>query len=183
MGRLDTVAAAKVRPRRGVSFIEVMAAMGVMAMGIAAISSLVLATSSQNRRTLAQAQAEAVAQRELERIVALGCNNGTSDTAFCDNIRALDRSGYDVAWGTSTALGSSPTAGTRLYHVDVDVDGPGDCNGTPCFEGNETGAPILSRALVPGQPAPHILNVRITVSWLERERPRQAVALQTRVAP
>jgi type II secretory pathway pseudopilin PulG len=183
VGRLDTVAAAQVRPRRGVTFIEVMASMGVMAMGIAAISSLVLASSAQNRRTLAQAQAEAVAQRELERIVALGCTNGTSDTSFCDNIRALDRTGYDVSWGATTQLGSAPSAATRLYHVDIDVDGPGNCNGGPCFEGNETGAPLLSRPLVPGQPPPHILNVRITVSWLERERPRQAVALQTRVAP
>jgi len=183
VGRLDSVATAKVRPRRGVSFIEVLAAMGVMAMGIAAISSLVLATSAQNRRSLAQAQAEAVAQRELERIVALGCTNGSSDTAFCDNIRSLDRTGYDVSWGAATQIGTSPTTATRVYHVDVDVDGAGNCNGGPCFEGNETGAPLLGRTLVPGQPPPHILNVRITVSWLERERPRQAVALQTRVAP
>jgi type II secretory pathway pseudopilin PulG len=183
VGRLDTVAAAQVKPRRGVTFIEVMASMGVMAMGIAAISSLVLASTSQNRRTLAQAQAEAVAQRELERIVALGCSNGTSDTAFCDNIRALDRTGYQVAWGAASQIGSSPSNSTRQYRVDIDVDGPGLCNGAPCFEGSETGAPLLSRQLVPGQPAPRVLNVRVIVSWVERERPRQAVVLQTRVAP
>jgi hypothetical protein len=88
-----------------------------------------------------------------------------------------------VAWGVSTQMGSSPTTGTRVYHVDVDVDGFGNCNGGSCFEGNETGAPVLARTLVPGQPPAHILNVRVTVSWLERDRPRQAVALQTRVAP
>jgi type II secretory pathway pseudopilin PulG len=172
-----------VRARRGASFIEVMAAMGVMCMGIAAIGSLVLATVGQNRRTLAQAQAEAVAQRELERILALGCTNGSSDTAFCDNVRSLDRTGYDVAWGVSSLPGAPPVPGARTYHVDVDVDGPGNCNGGTCYEGNETGAPLLTRALVPGQPAPRLLNVRVTVSWTERDRPRQAVALQTRVAP
>src|SRR5262249_42691350 len=149
----------------------------------AAISSLVLASTTQNRRTFAQAQAEAVAQRELERIVALGCTNGGSDTAFCDNIRALDRSGYDVAWGVSGQLGTAASSATRVYRVDIDVDGPGMCNGAPCFEGSETGAPMLSRNLVPGQPTPRILNVRVVVSWVERERTRQAVVLQTRVAP
>lgn len=171
------------RSRRGATLIEVIAAMGVMAMGIAAVSSLVLSATAQNRRTLAMAQAEAVAQRELERVLALGCTNGTSDTIFCDNVRALDRTGYDVSWGVSTLPGTATTASTRTYHVDIDVDGPGNCNGDPCFEGNETGAPLLARALVPGQPAPHVLNVRVTVSWTERDRPRQAVALQTRVAP
>ncbi len=159
-------------------------AMGVMAMGIAAVGSLVLSATTQNRRTLATAQAEAIAQRELERVLALGCNNPTSDTAFCDNVRALDRTGYVVTWGATSMLGSAPTAATRSYRVDIDVDGPGNCNGgNPCFEGNETGAPLLARPLVPGQPAPHLLNVRVTVSWLERERARQSVALQTRVAP
>ena len=183
MGRVDTVTAPKVRLRRGASFIEVMAAMGVMCMGIAAISSLVLATTSQNRRTLAQAQAEAVAQRELERIISLGCTNGSSDTAFCDNIRSLDRTQYDVAWGAAALPGTAVNLSTRQYHVNIDVDGPGNCNGAPCFEGSETGAPILARTMVPGQPPPHVLNVRVTVSWLEANRPRQAVALQTRVAP
>ena len=183
MGRVDTVAAPEVKGPRGASFIEVMAAMGVMAMGIAAIGSLVLATTAQNRRTLSQAQAEAVAQRELERVLALGCTNGSSDTAFCDNVRALDRTGYDVAWGVSTLPGVAPLPSTRVYHVDIDVDGPGNCNGGPCFEGSETGAPLLARPLVPGQPAPHVLNVRVTVSWNEQSRTRQAVALQTRVAP
>lgn len=171
------------RSRRGTTLIEVMAAMGVMAVGIAAIGSLVLAATSQNRRTLAMAQAEAVAQRELERVLALGCTNGNSDTAFCDNVRALDRTGYDVAWGASALPGVAPDPATRTYHVDLDVDGPGDCNGGPCFEGSETGAPLLARALVPGQGPPRVLNVRVTVSWLERDRPRQAVALQTRVSP
>ena len=183
MGRLDTVAATQVKPRRGASFIEVMASMGVMAMGIAAISSLVLASTAQNRRTFSQAQAEAVAQRELERILALGCTNGGSDTSFCDNIRALDRTGYQVAWGVSGQLGIAPSSATRQYRVDIDVDGPGLCNGAPCFEGSETGAPLLSRQLVPGQPAPRVLNVRVIVSWVERERATQAVVLQTRVAP
>jgi len=183
VGRVDTVAAPQVSSRRGTTLIEVMAAMGVMAVGIAAIGSLVLAATSQNRRTLAMAQAEAVAQRELERVLALGCTNGASDTAFCDNVRALDRTGYDVAWGVSALPGTAPDPATRTYHVDLDVDAPGDCNGSPCFEGSETGAPLLARALVPGQGPPRLLNVRVTVSWVERDRPRQAVALQTRVAP
>ena len=185
MGRLATVPAAQVKPPRGTTLLEVAAAMGVLAMGIAAVGSLVLVAKGQNRRTLAMAQAEAVAQRELERIEALGCSNGNSDTIFCDNVRALDRTGYDVQWTVSgpPTVGGAPVRGTRTYHVDVDVDGPGNCNGQPCFEGNETGAPLLGRILVPGQPAPHILNVRVTVSWTENDRPRQAVALQTRVGP
>lgn len=170
------------RPR-GTTLIEVLAAMGVMAMGIAAIGSLVLVGTGQNRRTLAMAQAEAIAQQELERILAQGCSNGNSDTAFCDNVRALDRTGYDLSWSVATQPTPGVTAGSRTYHVDRDVDGPGACNGAPCFEGNETGAPLLTRPLVPGQPAPRVLNVRVTVSWTEHDRPRQAVVLQTRVAP
>ena len=119
--------------------------MGILAMGIAAVGSLVLVAKGQNRRTLSMAQAEAV--------------------------------------GVPPTGGGAPVGGTRSYHVDVDVDGPGSCNGQPCFEGSETGAPLLGRTLVPGQPAPHILNVRVTVSWTEQARPRQAVALQTRVGP
>jgi len=172
-----------VTARRGTTLIEVTATMGILAMGIAALGSLVLVSSNQNRRTFANAQAEAVAQRELERILALGCSNGGSDTNFCDNVRALDRTGYDLSWSAAALPGATTTAGTRTYHLDIDVDGPGTCNGAPCFEGNETGAPLLTRALVPGQPAPRILNVRVTVSWLEPNRPRQAVVLQTRVAP
>jgi len=183
VGRLASIAAAPLRARRGTTLIEVVAAMGVMAMGIAAIGSLVLVATGQNRRSLAMAQAEAVAQRELEHVLALGCTNGSSDTIYCDNVRALDRTGYDVTWGASVLPGQSSAAATRTYHVDIDVDGPGNCNGAPCFEGSETGAPLLARTLVPGQPAPHVLNVRVTVSWTERDRPRQAVALQTRVAP
>jgi len=157
--------------------------MAIVAMGIAAMGSLVVASTSQNRRTFANAQAEAIAQRELERILALGCTNGNSDTNFCDNVRSLDRTGYDVAWSVAATLGTSVAPSTRKYHVDIDVDGPGLCNGNPCFEGDETGAPILARPLVPGQPAPRLLNVRVTVSWTEKDRPRQAVVLQTRVAP
>jgi type II secretory pathway pseudopilin PulG len=174
-----------VKRPRGATLLEVAAAMGVLAMGIAAVGSLVLVAKGQNRRTLSMAQAEAVAQRELEHIEALGCNNASSDTAFCDNVRALDRTGYDVQWTLSGAptVGGTAVGPVRTYHVDIDVDGPGNCNGVPCFEGAETGAPLLGRTLVPGQPAPHVLNVRVTVSWAEPNRPRQAVALQTRVAP
>lgn len=183
MGRLVTVTAPQVTARRGTTLIEVAVTMGIVAMGIAAITSLVLVSSTQNRRTNANAQAEAIAQRELERILALGCTNGSSDTNFCDNVRSLDRTGYDVAWSAAALPGTAVTASTRSYHLDVDVDGPGNCNGAPCFEGNETGAPVLARTLVPGQPTPRLLNVRVTVSWTERDRPRQAVVLQTRVAP
>jgi len=174
----------KQRPR-GATLLEVAAAMGVLAMGIAAVGSLVLVAKGQNRRTLSMAQAEAVAQRELERIEALGCANGSSDTIFCDNVRALDRTGYDVVWASSgqPTVGGTAVGAVRTYHVDIDVDGPGDCNGAPCFEGAETGAPLLGRTLVPGQGIPRILNVRVTVSWAEKDRPRMAVALQTRVGP
>lgn len=158
--------------------------MAIVAMGIAAMGSLVIASASQNRRTFANAQAEAIAQQELERVLALGCTNGSSDTDFCDNVRQLDRTGYDVAWSVAALPGTNAAGSARKYHVDIDVDGSGNCNGAnACFEGSETGAPLLTRTLVPGQPAPRILNVRVTVSWSERERPRQAVVLQTRVAP
>lgn len=171
--------------RRGVTLVEVAVSMAVLAMGIAAVGSLVLVANGQNRRTLAMSQAEAIAQRELERILALGCTNGGSDTIFCDNVRALDRSVYNVPWAAAGNPNLSGTAapGVRNFHVEVDVDGPGNCNAVSCFEGSETGAPVLARALVPGQPLPHILNVRVTVSWTEPERPRQVVALQTRVTP
>jgi len=106
VGRLVTVKAPQVTTRRGTTLIEVAATMGILAMGIAAIGSLVLVSSTQNRRTNANAQAEAIAQRELERILALGCSNGNSDTNFCDNVRALDRTGYDLAWSAAALPGA-----------------------------------------------------------------------------
>ena len=184
MGRLDTVTAPQVRPRAGTTLIEVMAAMGIMAMGIAAIGSLVLATTNQNRRTLAQAQAEAVAQRELERIVALGCTNGTPTPRFCDNVRSLDRTGYDVAWGASTA----PRAARHRRHPRLPR---GRRRGRA---GQLQRGPVL-RGKRDRRAAPHprpgsgsaggAAPERAGHRQLDRARnqPRQAVALQTRVAP
>ncbi len=170
---------------RGSTLLEVAVAMAVLAVGIAAVGTLVVASTGQNRRTLGTAQAELVAARELERIVALGCTNPASDTQFCDNLRALDNSAYDVFWsaGGAQTLAAVPNATQRTYHVQVDVDGTGVCGATNCFEGVETGFPRLNRTLVAGQAAARLLNVRVSVSWTDPSRPRQVVALQTRVAP
>ncbi|MBZ4415267.1 hypothetical protein K8638_02080 [Myxococcus sp. RHST-1-4] len=153
-----------------------MATMAVVVFGILGISLVVLASSKQNRRNLIHAQAGLIAEQELERIVSMRCA-APPPAAPCANVAALDDTTRTVWWSSNgTPREVAPGAGDpeRLrYEVAVDVDPP--------FEGQETGSPVLNR-LVAGQPLSSVVNVRVTVSWLDADLGRRAVALQTRMA-
>ena len=154
--------------RRGITLVESMATMAILAFGLAAVGMTVSGTAKLNRRNLMQAQALVVAERELERVTELGCD-GLVELDPCANLKALNGAVLaPVFWSANgrveAAAGTSPSR-TR-FDVALDVDPP--------FEGAETGAPRLSG---------NVVNVRVIVSWDERDRPKQAVALQTRVAP
>lgn len=160
---------------RGVTLIEGLISMVVAAVGVSGVAGLVIASSTIVRRTQARTQATELAQRELERIVALGCN--PDPAAWCNNITALDGRTTTVWAGVDSVLAEAApaNASSRAYRIDVDVDPP--------YEGAERGVPVIERALDGASARGSVVNVRVTVSWLEGNRPRQAAALQTRMAP
>ncbi len=170
---------------RGMSLVETLVALAVAAIGLTGLAALVLASSTVVKRNFAITQAQAVAQRELERIVALGCNDN------CANIKQLDGNTRNLYWSASGDLTeTAPATGASNpikmeFHVAVDVDPP--------YEGTERGVPRLDRPLdgtdsVVGSATGSMVNVRVTVSWAdtvgrEAGRTRQVFAMQTRMAP
>lgn len=165
------------RTRRGVTLLEAMATMTVVVFGILGVALAVLASARQNRRNLIQAQAGLIAEQELERISAMKCVT-PAPARPCANIEALDRQTRPVWWSSNgTPRDVIPGAGdpVRLkYDVAVDVDPP--------MEGEERGSPQLVR-VVASQTLLNVVNVRVTVSWLDADAGRRAVALQTRMSP
>ncbi len=162
---------------RGVTLLEVMATMVVLLVGIAATMVLVTQINRSNRRTLTAAQAQHIAERELEDIIAMGCTLEPP----CGNL--VDNRRYDV-WQTAAGelRQSDPGAGVvaRKYEVAVDVDSAVIPN---TIESGSVGAPDVTRVLAAGQQG-NVANVRVSVSWQEPERTgRQVVVLQTRMAP
>ncbi|NOK37622.1 prepilin-type N-terminal cleavage/methylation domain-containing protein [Corallococcus exercitus] len=168
----------KSRAARGVTLLEVMATMAVMLLGVAAAMTVVSQTTRTNRRTLTANQAQVIAERELESILARGCE-GTKD---CSNLDNYSFTVYQTSEGVLRT--TAPTAAglvARAYTVDVDVDNsakPGTA------EGSKWGEPSINRVLA-GVSKGTLLNVRVTVSWTEPSvrAGRQAVVLQTRLAP
>lgn len=161
----------RARLQRGITLIETMATMAILTVGLLAVSLTVLQTVKSNRRSLSQAQASVLAERELESIVAMGCRASALANA-CANITALDGTErgpfYWTADGAMTDV--EPTEPARQYQVLVDVDPPA--------EDGETGAPAFDGV------SPNIINVRVTVRWQEANEDQfEAVALQTRMAP
>ena len=168
---------------RGMSLVETLVALAVSAVGMTGVAALVMASSTVVKRNYAITQAQAVAQRELERIVALGCN----DT--CSNIKQLDGNARSLYWNATGELTDTPPAVGPTnpvkteFRVSVDVDPP--------YEGSERGIPRLDRPLdgtngVVGTKAGGMVNVRVNVSWVDaagRNRPRQVAVMQTRMAP
>jgi hypothetical protein len=162
---------------RGVTFIEAMMSMVVAAIGVSGVVSLVVASSTIVRRTQTRNQALALAQRELEDIVARGCN--PDPAAWCNNIQALDGRSSSV-WlsvdsGLKATAPTTPDPSLRQFTIDLDVDPP--------YEGAERGFPRIERPLDNGATHGSVVNVRVTVSWVEPNRSRQAAVLQTRMSP
>ncbi len=164
------------RAQRGATLIEVMATGVVLILGLLGAAMLVHYTAKQNRRTLTQTQAQLIAERELERISALGCQNDPP----CANIQALAAASPYSVWQRVNGgiLTAAPAAGeppAREYSVMVDVDPP--------FEDGEVGEPAVNRVLANGQVG-NLVNVRVAVSWKEPGEDRSRVfVLQTRMAP
>lgn len=161
---------------RGITLIETMMAMVVAAIGITGAVSLATASSSFARRTQTQAQALALAQRQLEDITARGCN--PDPAAWCNNVTALDGRTSSVWQSVDGALHTTAPAGNdlgqRRFDLVIDVDPP--------YEGTERGSPVIERPLA-GASRGSVVNVRVTVSWVEPGRGRQVEALQTRMSP
>jgi Tfp pilus assembly protein PilV len=165
------------RHPRGITLLEVMATAVVLLVGLVAASQVVLSTVANNRRVLAQAQAQTIAERTLERLVGVGCNAVPPNP--CATLMAMDDDPDEVVYwsangepgDTATATDGSPR---RAYTVNIDVDPP--------FEGAERGQPAVDRQLANGMAGQQV-NVRVTVLWDEQGRPRQALALQTRISP
>lgn len=158
-----------------------MATAVALMLGILGITLTVQASSRQNRRNNNLNQATLIAEQELERIVALHCDNQQIADP-CLNIKALDNTARQVWWSANgRMMETAPGAGDPpqvAYTLAVDVDPP--------FEAGETGAPALNRTIVThgaAIPANVVVNVRVTVSWVEPNSPRRAVALQTRMSP
>ncbi len=174
------------RARRGATLMEAMATMVVLVFGIMGVSLTVLAASRQNRRNLTQAQASLIAERELERVVALGCT-GVAPAPLCGNIQALDNTTRTYWWAADGEPSDvAPPAGVPRLQFDVAIDvdpGPGNT-----FEGVAMGSPAVNRA-VGGQTLVDVINVRVLVSWRAppllglADTARYAVALQTRMVP
>lgn len=167
------------------TLIEALISMLVAAVGVLGITSMLIASSTVVRRTYTNAQALALAQRELELISSRGCD-GTASPPNCDNVTVLDGTVRQLWYSTTSGVVlTAPTAADptrRPYRVAVDVDAPG------FFEGAERGEPLLNRGLDgaaygAGAVAGTLVNVRVTVSWEEPLGTRRAVALQTRMAP
>ncbi len=164
------------KARRGVTLVEALVSLVVAAIGISGVASVLIASSRMVRRTQTHAQALSLAQRELEGIAALGCN--PDPAAWCNNVTALDGR-RSSAWlsvdsGLRTVAPATPDPSLREYTVHVDVDPP--------YEGAERGSPVIERPLDNGSLRGSVVNVRVTVSWLEGTR-LQSEALQTRMSP
>ncbi|MCP3144154.1 hypothetical protein [Pyxidicoccus xibeiensis] len=174
------------RPRRGATLLEAMATMVVVVIGILGVALIVLAAARQNRRNLIQAQAGLIAERELERITAMGCT-GVMPTP-CSNIQALDGSTRQLWWAADgEPQAQAPSAGETRLRFDVAVDV--DPNAMGGFEGTARGSPAVDR-MVGGLQLQQVVNVRVLVTWPDTllngfgtNSRRRAVALQTRMVP
>ncbi|WP_426757104.1 type IV pilus modification PilV family protein [Myxococcus sp. Y35] len=171
------------RHARGLSLLETAATAAVLMLGILGILLTLLTASRHNRRNNNLNQATLIAEQELERVVNLRCV-GEPVADPCINIKQLDDTWRDVWWSANGRMSETPPLPDAppqvAYRLSVDVDPP--------FEGGETGAPALTRAIALPHggtiPLHQVVNVRITVSWREEpDAPRRAVALQTRMAP
>jgi prepilin-type N-terminal cleavage/methylation domain-containing protein len=167
---------------RGVTLLEVLATMAVLLMGMAAAMTVLVQTSTSNRRTLTATQAQLVAEQELENIASMGCVVEPP----CSNLLPLDRTNYKV-WQTSAGelRRTVPPAGViaREYEVVIDVDSAAL---PTSIEAGSVGSPPLNRDLIPGTAGSlgNLANVRVSVSWQEPgDTARQVVVLQTRMAP
>lgn len=179
----------KLARTRGLTLLEAMAVMMVLALGILGVTYLVTQSVRQNRRTLTAAQAQMIAEWRLEQLIAEGCSRVVIYPGNpCHNIKRLDNTVASVWWSSNgRILTAAPAPGpadalARQYDVAVDVDGAGanPVTGAALFEGTEQGSPRLD--IYSGTPM-NLLNVRVTVSWDEPGYPRQAVVLQTRISP
>ncbi|MFP2931217.1 prepilin-type N-terminal cleavage/methylation domain-containing protein [Pyxidicoccus sp. 3LG] len=85
----------RARHARGITLLEVMATIGVLMLGVAATSTVVLNTRQSNRRTLTALQAQLIAEQALEDITAMGCTVNPP----CGNILGMDNRRYTV-WQT-----------------------------------------------------------------------------------
>jgi hypothetical protein len=161
-----------------------MAVVMVLALGTLGATFLVTQSVRANRQSLTGAQAQMIAEWELEQIEGEGCSSVIVYPGNpCHNIKRLDGQVIPtVYWSADGPVRTAPTPFARPYSVAVDVDGTGTnpISGTPLFEGLERGGPALD--LYAGQTM-NLLNVRVTVSWDEPNQPTHAVVLQTRVAP
>jgi len=163
--------------KRGITLVEALMSMAVAVVGITGAAGLVTTSSRVVRHTQTRNQAVELAQRELEDVVSRGCN--PDPAALCSNIQALDGRTSTV-WlssdsGLKTVAPTTPDPSLRQFQISLDVDPP--------YEGTERGFPRIDRPLdgLTGQGA--IVNVRVTVSWLESNRNRQVAVLQTRMSP
>lgn len=169
---------------RGATLMEAMATMVVLIVGILAVSLTVLAASRQNRRNLIQTQASVIAERELERIIAMGCT-GVAPTP-CSNVQALDGFTRPLWWAASGQPQEvAPGVGQTRLRFDVAVDV--DPNVAGLYEGIAQGSPAVNR-FIDGQQLQQVINVRVLVSWQDSVTglsagTRRAVALQTRMVP
>ncbi len=162
--------------RRGVTLVEALVTLVVAAIGVSGVASVLIASTRMVRRNQTHQQALSLAQRELEGIVALGCN--PDPAAWCNNITVFDGRRSQV-WlsvdsGLRTTAPATPDPALREYTVSVDVDPP--------YEGAERGSPVIERPLDNGSLRGSVINVRVTVSWREGQRVETEV-LQTRMAP
>lgn len=174
------------RLQRGITLLETMVTAVVLILGIAVVSSTVVAIVRLNRRNLAQSQAYTVAEWWLERLTLIGCDPTQSAGKQCLALEKMDRQNFTVYWnasGSPTTI-APPTSSTekyRPYLVSIDVDPPS--------ESTELGYPLLSRQVGGTGPDSYTLvnthNVRVTVSWQDElsKTSYHAVALQTRVSP
>lgn len=169
----------KSRQRRGVTLLEVLATMVVLLVGVGAAMAVVAQTNRSNRRTLTATQAQIIAERELEDIIAMGC----ATQPPCGNLATLDRTRktvWQTAAGELKTVQPTGDVKAREYEVSVDVDS-GVITGS--IENNAPGEPPVTRNLANNQPG-NVANVRVSVSWVETGRQgRQVVVLQTRMAP
>ena len=165
--------------RRGVALIEAMAASVVLILGLMATMAMIQQTNHVNRRTLTATQAQTLGEQALENIVSMGCTRSPP----CGNVAALDGSRSTV-WQTAAGavLTTKPDASViaREYEISVDVDGSTQ---STLNENGAVGVPAVNRSLR-GKGPGNIINVRVSVSWVEPARTgRQVVVLQTRMAP
>ncbi|MGQ0505847.1 MAG: type IV pilus modification PilV family protein [Myxococcaceae bacterium] len=164
---------------RGMTLNEGMATLVVLSFGLLGTTVVVLRGTNTNRQTFAQQQAYAIAERELERIVQMGCVRAGT---LCSNLATLEATPServkDVHWSVEGAKADGGTEGTRPYHVVIDVDPP--------FEGAERGSPPVDRMGVINGTQTTVVNVRVTVSWDDDGKtasPLRVVSLQTRISP